>query len=420
MKNTSITKSTVDRLAPGDVLHDREIAGFIARCLPSGVVSYGFRYRTADGKRPMLSLGVHGKITPAEARTLAKKRAGEVADGRDPAGARDAAREKVEINKTKTVDAVLDEHVRRHVENLGSAATIKSAFDRSVRPAIGTRLIYDLCRGDIVDMLDDIEDDNGPVQADRTLAYLRKAFNWQMARDDAFRSPIIRGMNRTNPSERRRRRILTDEEIRDVWHAATRAAGRAEEPSAPECFPQFIHLLFLTAQRRTQVAAWHADQIDGDHWLVDGADYKNDETQLIPITAAIRAELCRHKGFLVSSDGGASAFAGFSKAKDAIDAEIATERKARGAKPMPHWVFHDIRRTGRSLMSRYTTPDHAERVIGHVIPGVRGVYDHYDYLDEKRLALEKLAAHILGVVHPDSGKIVPLRFTRAEVTAAAQ
>ncbi len=35
--------------------------------------------------------------------------------------------------------------------------------------------------------------------------------------------------------------------------------------------------------------------------------------------------------------------------------------------------------------------DIAERVLGHVIPGVRGVYDRHEYLAEKQDALDKLA-----------------------------
>ena len=45
-------------------------------------------------------------------------------------------------------------------------------------------------------MLDEIEDANGPVMADRTLAYLRKAFNWYAVRDDQFNVPVVRGMAR--------------------------------------------------------------------------------------------------------------------------------------------------------------------------------------------------------------------------------
>jgi hypothetical protein len=45
-------------------------------------------------------------------------------------------------------------------------------------------------------------------------------------------------------------------------------------------------------------------------------------------------------------------------------------------------------------------PDVSERVLGHVIPGVRGTYDCYEYFDEKRDALEKLAALIERILHP--------------------
>jgi len=59
---------------------------------------------------------------------------------------------------------------------------------------------------------------------------------------------------------------------------------------------------------------------------------------------------------------------------------------------MPPWRLHDLRRTARSLMSRAKVPtDHAERVLGHVIGGVRETYDRYEYLDEKRDALTALA-----------------------------
>jgi hypothetical protein len=51
-------------------------------------------------------------------------------------------------------------------------------------------------------------------------------------------------------------------------------------------------------------------------------------------------------------------------------------------------------------MSRASVPtDHAERVLGHVIGGVRGTYDRYAYLDEKRDALETLARQIDWIVH---------------------
>jgi hypothetical protein len=44
--------------------------------------------------------------------------------------------------------------------------------------------------------------------------------------------------------------------------------------------------------------------------------------------------------------------------------------------------------------------DHAERVLGHVIGGVEGVYDRHSYMDEKAGALEKLAQLIDRIINP--------------------
>jgi len=44
-------------------------------------------------------------------------------------------------------------------------------------------------------------------------------------------------------------------------------------------------------------------------------------------------------------------------------------------------------------------PDIGERVLGHVIPGVAGVYDRHDYYKEKQQALDALADEIDAVLN---------------------
>jgi integrase len=94
----------------------------------------------------------------------------------------------------------------------------------------------------------------------------------------------------------------------------------------------------------------------------------------------------------------------FSKFKAHFDELMSVElRRERGdGATLPRWTIHDLRRTGRSLMSQAgISPDHAERALGHIIPGVRGVYDCHDFRDEKRQAFEALAArvdHILRTI----------------------
>jgi integrase len=77
---------------------------------------------------------------------------------------------------------------------------------------------------------------------------------------------------------------------------------------------------------------------------------------------------------------------------------------------MPPWVVHDLRRTARSLMSRVNVrPDIAERVLGHAIPGVEGIYDRHHYDDQKAEAVERLAGLLETIINPPKGNIVPLR-----------
>lgn len=43
--------------------------------------------------------------------------------------------------------------------------------------------------------------------------------------------------------------------------------------------------------------------------------------------------------------------------------------------------------------------DISERVLGHAIPGVEGVYDQYDYFDEKADALDRLNQMIADIIY---------------------
>jgi integrase len=202
-------------------------------------------------------------------------------------------------------------------------------------------------------------------------------------------------MARTKNSERARTRMLNDDEIRDVW----KALDVAEVPSP---FPALVRMLLLTAQRRQEIADVTWPEIEGDTWLIPGKRYKTGLPNAVPLTKAARGLLGEPgTGFVFSTDGGRRPFSGFSKAKRALNAAIDDLRKQEGRKSMPAWVLHDLRRTARSLMSRAGVPaDHAERVLGHVIPGVRGTYDRHAYEVEKRDALERLAALVERILNP--------------------
>ena len=49
-----------------------------------------------------------------------------------------------------------------------------------------------------------------------------------------------------------------------------------------------------------------------------------------------------------------------------------------------------------------------EAVLAHVRPGIKGSYDNYEYLEEKREALTLWNARLRSIVEPPAANVVPL------------
>ena len=129
----------------------------------------------------------------------------------------------------------------------------------------------------------------------------------------------------------------------------------------------------------------------------------------ISVLRAVNAPLCPTQD--CSSEVPIS---GFSKMKHAFDEAVLKELRKSDprAKASERWTNHDLRRTARSLMSRAgVQPNHAERALGHVIAGVQGTYDRYEYAAEKRQAFEALAAQIARILNPRNN-VIPMNAVR--------
>jgi integrase len=196
-------------------------------------------------------------------------------------------------------------------------------------------------------------------------------------------------MARTKPSERARDRILSDEELRAVWIQA----------ESNGVFGALVRFILLTASRRNEAAGLPWSEISEGDWTLPAARNKTKVDLVRPLSQAglaVLAERPRIGPYVFSTDGRTSV-SGYSKFKRAFDKAL----------PLPRWTLHDLRRTARSLMSKAGVPsDHAERCLGHVIGGIRGVYDRHEYRDEKARSFEALAAQIERIVSPQPNIVV--------------
>jgi integrase len=353
---------------------DEATKGLALRVSRSGTKSWtwhhsinGKRARLTFGNYPAISLGA-ARAKADEARTL----------GPDT------------IAKADSLEAICKDYLAREGGKLRSAEPRKAVLERLVYPALGSKPVADIRRSDIVRLLDQIEDENGPVMANRTLAIIRKIFNWYASRSDDFRSPIVRGMARG--SNAARDRILTDDELRAIW--------RATEGSVEGSYTRF---LLLTAARRNEAARMEWTELVSDDWTLPAARNKTNQDLVRPLSKAALATLPAPNGKWVFSHSGTDPLVGFSKLKTKLD-------EASG---VTGWTLHDCRRTARSLMSRAGVPtDHAERCLGHVIGGVRGTYDRHEYHAEKKQAYEALAAIIERIVTGTQAGVVQLKGRR--------
>jgi integrase len=380
-----IRKARAETDAERSLFWDTKTPGFGLQVTATGHKSFVVQYRAKGRSRRM---AIDGVLDLEAARKRARKLLGAVADDRDPLAERNAeiARER------ETFQAVAETYFVREAKKLRTIDERRRTLARLVYPAMGSRPIAEIRCSDIVRLLDEVEDENGPVMADRTLAYIRKVMNWHASRSDEFRSPIVRGMARTSGKERARARILTDDELRAVWKTAEATTGP---------FGAFIKFLLLTGARRSEASAIVWDEIKDGVWLLPAARNKVKQDLARPLSGAAQNVLngLPRIGRHVFTFDGVKALGSFSKPKARFD-------DGCGVKD---WTLHDLRRTARSLLSGAgIASDVAEMCLGHVLTGVRGTYDRHEYHAEKKQAFEALATQIARIVDSQN-TVVTLR-----------
>jgi integrase len=361
----------------------------------SGAKSWAYRYRVG-GKSRKLTLGSFPAMDIVGARNLASEASVQVRRGGDPA---------VDHRNALRADDSFEVVARLFIERyarpknrswdqtarwLGLAPGEGDELISTKKGAIakwGDRKVGDVKQGDVIRLLDDIVDGGNPIAANRTLAAVRKLFNWAEGRYGLTSNPC----NRVEMpgTETARDRVLTDKELKAVWKASTKLGGS---------FGTVVHLLMLTGQRRNEVAGmeWRELDIANRLWKLPRGRVKNDSGHEVPLSdqalELVAAVPRIHGQQLLFSTTGTTPISGFSKAKTEID-ELAR---------VEDWTLHDLRRTMASGMARLgVSLPVIEKILNHSsgsFRGVVGVYQRHSFADEKRAALDMWGAHVARLV----------------------
>jgi integrase len=362
---------------------DPELRGLWIRIQPSGSKMFVAITRDPDGRQHWTTIGDDAMGIEA-AREQARMILTRVRAGL-PAIA----------PKAETFAGVLDLWLKLHVDAKGlrSRAKIIDLLDRHISADFRAREFTAIRRSDVATLLDEIQKDHGARQADAVLTIIRSIMNWFATRHDDYTPPLVRGMRRTDPEKRARDRILSDDELRAVWKVA----------EGNGTFGALVRMLLLLGQRLdptisikwTDISPMTWPSNEPPTWTIPWAPREKENAGALQLPAAALAILAALPRFAdnpyVFAGQNGKHISRSGKYKAIFDAKLPTD--------MPRWTLHDLRRTARSLMSRAgVSSDHAERVLGHAIGGVEGIYDRHAYFDEKAVALAKLASLIDAIV----------------------
>lgn len=401
----NMTARFLETLKPGALAvewFDEDTRGLSLKLNPGGAGTWYYHYtRRADAIRRRIQLGKLPALPLKDARTKARKMAGLVADGKDPAGDRRAERDALSVNE------LAERFLAEYASAKRTGKRQRQALEKDVLPLIGKAKAAAVRRDEIARITQRMVARGVTIGASRTFEIVRKMFNWAVANGLIEQNPCL-GMEKPFKT-RKRERVLSHDEIRAVWHDLD-----DEKTPISRDGRDVLKLCLITGQRLGEVTGMIREEIDVSKavWTIPSWRSKNGHAHRVPLSDlafdVIRAASARAPTEFL--------FPGYGK-DDALRSSSVGKavRRWRDEKKMQHWTAHDLRRTVATCMADVGVPPH---VIGHVLNHravtqssiTDQVYNRYTYDREKREALEKWSANLTAIVSGDAAaEVVALR-----------
>jgi integrase len=382
-----LTAATVRSLAlPAGVtdriFFDDDLPRFGVRVRAGGsrtwIVQYGI-----GGKERKLPLGSVTALDPGKARSLAKDLLARVRLGEDPL----ALKHEAAARASETFGAQLPRYLA-----FKRASLRPRSYDQTERhllihaKALHNRPLAGLAndRRGVAVVLANVAEASGPFVANMVRSSLSACCGWLMREGLLDANPII-ATNRA-PQPGARTRVLSDAELKAIWNGLEH-----------DRYGAIVKLLALTGLRREEVGGLRWCEIDFDQEAIrlPAERCKNKRPHDVPLSAPALAILEAEPR---EGDKVFDSFGSWGRGKWRLD------RKLAGA--VVAWRLHDLRRAVSTAMhDRLEVAPHVvEAVLGHYgghRAGPAGVYNYAAYADQKRIALDKWADLLMGIV---SGK----------------
>ncbi len=372
--------------------------------------SWVFRFRLG-GKQREMTIGNYPTITLKKARELATDARAKVQQGIDVA--REKRDHKISLTTAGTVKELCEEFYKRTIEGrIKRPNIVKERIDNDLIPRLGRLRIAEVKPLDVDGMIRAVVDRGSPVMANRVLATTKAVFDYAIRRHWIDQNPAA-AFRRVDAGgeEKARTRALSEEELVKLFKSLKEAG------EAFHVYDLAVKLLLVTAVRLCELidAPWAEFDLEAEDpvWRLPASRIKTGKEMMqrdfaIPLPAEAVEWLREIKRISIPSDFVFPARRKVSRPT----MSPATLNWAMGEinHKLEHFTLHDLRRTARTHLARLGVKPHiAERCLNHKLPGINDTYDTHDYLDERRLALNALAALLVRLNKGETGKVVPIR-----------
>jgi integrase len=378
-----------------ETLRDTALAGFEARARPDGAkVAYAVRYRAGRGRQALMrrvTIGKHGSPwTPETARAEAKRLLALVAHGKDPAGAKAAAK------AAPTVTDLAQRFLAEHAEAKRKASTAKEyrrLLDHVVLPALGKKRAADITRQDVAKLHHARR--ATPTEANRALAVLSTMLNLtERWGERPGGSNPCRHVEKY--SQRKRERMLSTDELARLGEVLAGYDGSPYYAAA-------IKLLIFTGARLGEILGLRWQWVDfkrGEARLPDSKTGPK-TLHLPPPALAVLGELPRVDGnpYVIVGGVAGAALVNLEKPWRAI-------RKAAGLDDVR---LHDLRHSFASIAaSGGMGLPIIGKMLGHTQAQTTQRYAHLAS-DPVKAAAATVAGKIAAAMGDGKGDVVRLR-----------
>jgi integrase len=423
MKNGArkkLTDITVQNLKAGSKRYiEWEPHGLGVRVTPNGVKSFVYVYRFEGRLRMMTLANEAGKttypdISLAQAREAHRTAQTKLSKGIDPAS--NAITEREAVRKAPTIADLASKYLEGWaMPRKRSWKTDKRILEKDILPEWGRRKVKDITRRDVKDLLRTVLD-RGGIMANRTLALIRKMFNYAV--DELEIIPVSPCLKVKAPApESQRDRVLTAEEIRGFWNGLDGEGMKGINSSIKLA----LKLELVTAQRKGECCAVAWEEIDFEEgwWTIPGEKTglrnkhgvanglaKNKLPHRVPL-ASLAIEVLQEAKIL--SGDSPWVFPSPKTNRPITSAAVNHAMRLRLNSLGLIFVPHDLRRTAASHMtgmgiSRLVV----SKILNHVERGITAVYDRHSYDLEKHQALEAWAQKLKNIVEGTESNVISM------------